>query len=52
MGDKYQFMKECPNCGNKLWCYYAESCGHTSAKCPNCGKEFDIILDFTLKEKP
>jgi len=51
MGDRYEWMAKCPNCGALLRCYYAESCGMTEVKCSDCKTIFEIILDFKLVEK-
>jgi len=51
MGDRYEWMDECPNCGHSIRCYYAESCEVTDVKCSFCKKEFNMILDFKLVEK-
>lgn len=51
MGDRYTFWKNCPNCGEKIECWYAPSCGAEEEKCPKCGKEYYIEMGFTLVEK-
>ena len=51
MGDRYSFNLQCPNCSSQVWCYYAESCESTEAKCPNCKVSWDIVMDFKLVNK-
>ena len=50
MGDRFEWMDKCPNCGHSLRCYYAESCGATKVKCSFCKKEYEITISFKLKE--
>jgi len=51
MGDRYTFWKDCPNCGEKMECYYAPSSGFITVTCPKCGKVYYIEMDFKLVEK-
>ena len=51
MGDRYEFYKECPNCGKIVRCYYAESCEATNVTCLNCKKKFNIVMEFKLVEE-
>jgi len=50
MGDKYDFVKYCPNCGERLECYYAPSCGCMSVECPKCKKLYRLEIDVNLIE--
>jgi len=51
MGDRYTFLKSCPNCGKEIGCYYASSSNCTEVKCSKCNKKYEIQLDFQLVEK-
>ena len=51
MGDRYTWTETCPNCGQEIEVYYAESCGVTAVTCPHCGAEYDIVLKFVLQRK-
>ena len=51
MGDRYTFWKDCPNCGEKMECYYAPSSGFVAVRCPECGKMYYIEMDFKLVGK-
>jgi uncharacterized Zn finger protein len=56
MGDRFIWNQKCPECGDSIEIYYAESCGFTTAKCYSCGTVFDIVQEFKLikqkKKKP
>jgi len=56
MGDRFTWNQKCPECGDSIEIYYAESCGFTTAKCYSCGTVFDIVQEFKLikqkKDKP
>ena len=51
MGDRYHWYEPCPDCGERMLIYYAESCDSTDAQCPSCKKEYDIVMTFKLKPK-
>jgi len=51
MGDRYEFNKECPNCGHSIKCYYADSCGIKIVLCSSCKTRYEVVLDFKLIKK-
>ena len=38
MGSRYEFYKNCPNCGATIECYYAPTCGFEIVQCRICKK--------------
>jgi len=50
VGDRYQFIKECPKCGEEIKCYYAPSSCQVIAVCFGCKTEYKIIQTFMIKE--
>ena len=51
MGDRFEWMDKCPNCGASMRCFYAGSSGISEVKCSDCKKEYELILSFKLMEK-
>ena len=51
MGDRYEWMDKCPNCGASMRCFYAGSSGISKVKCSDCKKEYELVLSFKLREK-
>ena len=51
MGDRYEWMDKCPNCGYPISCFYADSSGIKDVKCSKCHVKYELILSFKLVEK-
>lgn len=51
MGDRYNWDTPCPNCGETIAVYYAESSEITDIQCQYCKEEFDIVMALELTPK-
>jgi len=48
MGDKYHWYEDCPNCGERMCVYCAESCGVNDVQCPKCKSRYEIVMTHKL----
>ena len=44
MGDRYEWIDKCPNCGHPMQCIYADSSGIKDVKCSKC----HVIRDYFI----